>query len=343
MLKNSKPKISVVIPNWNGIDSIGTCLDSLLAQTLPPHIIVVENGSIDGSLEFIREKYPSVELVVHDKNLGFAGGVNGGIRRAIERNDDFVALFNNDAVADKNWLRELFVALEQDKRIGAATCKLMGIDGKRLDSTGDIYSIWGLPFPRGRGEPVTDKYDKLRDIFGASGGASIYRVSMLKEIGLFDEDFFAYYEDIDISFRAQLYGWRINYAPTALAYHQISATSSKIKDFTTYQTIKNLPFILWKNVPSSLLWKVWPRFTLAYILFCGRALQRRQFSAVTRGLLRTLLLLPKKITERRLIQQERVVTVGYVWQMMQHDLPPNAHNLRALRTKWWRLTRKEVK
>lgn len=343
MPKNSKPEISVVIPNWNGIDSIGVCLDSLLAQTLKPHVIVVENGSIDGSLEYIKGRYPSVELVIHEKNLGFAGGVNGGIRRSIERNDDYVALFNNDAIADKDWLKELVSTLEQDKRVGAATCKLMGIDGKHLDSTGDIYSIWGLPFPRGRGESVTNKYDELRDIFGASGGASIYRISMLREIGLFDEDFFAYYEDVDISFRAQLYGWKIRYTPTALAYHQISATSSKIKDFTTYQTIKNLPFILWKNVPGTLFWKVWPRFTLAYIFFCGRALQRRQFKATAKGLWRTLILIPKKITERHHIQQDRVVSLDYIWQIMQHDLPPNAHSLRALRAVWWRLTKKEVK
>src|ERR1017187_5120700 len=104
-------KPSVVIPNWNGKDSLGDCLDSLLKQTLKPHIIVVENGSIDGSREFVQEKYPSAELITHDKNLGFAGGVNSGIRRAMEPGDEFVALLNNDAIANEKCLESLVAAL----------------------------------------------------------------------------------------------------------------------------------------------------------------------------------------------------------------------------------------
>lgn len=343
MTKMKYPAISVVIPNWNGRDSLGDCLDSLQLQTLKPHIIVVENGSIDGSLEFVRENYPDVELVINKKNLGFAGGVNSGIRRAFERSDDFVALLNNDAVADKNWLKYLYDAVATTDSVGIATCKFMSIDHEHLDSTGDIYSVWGLPFPRGRGEAVSDKYDNSLDVFGGSGGASIYRVAALREIGLFDEDFFAYYEDVDISFRTQLYGWKVKYAPKAIAYHQIGATSGKIKGFTTHQTIKNLPLVVWKNVPARLLWRVLPRFLLAYTLFCGRALQRRQFRAVAMGLWKVIELLPKKTAERRHIQKARTVSTDYIWSILFHDLPPNAHNLRTLRKYWWRLTGKKSK
>lgn len=335
---HNKPQVSVVIPNWNGKDTIGACLDSLLSQSLKPHIIVVENGSIDGSLEYIQQTYPMVELVINDKNLGFAGGVNSGIRPSIERGDEFVALLNNDAVADKYWLENLVASLTKNQKAGIATCKFMDIHGKHLDSTGDMYSIWGLPYPRGRGEDVTSKYDTGTYIFGASGGASLYRSAMLKEIGLFDEDFFAYYEDIDISFRAQLRGWKVLYAPTAIAYHQIGATSGKIKGFTTYQTIKNYPWVVWKNVPTRLLLHVLPRFTLAYILFCGRALQRKQFSAVTKGLFHTMWSLPKKLIARRSIQKSRTVTNDYIWSIMTHDLPPNAHRLRMLRARWWKIS-----
>lgn len=331
-------KVSVVIPNWNGKDSLGACLDSLLAQTLKPHIIVVENGSIDGSLEFVQKKYPSVELVMHAKNLGFAGGVNGGIRRALERNDDFVALFNNDAIASKNWLSQLVKTLEAHKDAGIVTCKLQTINGDHLDSTGDMFTVWGLPYPRGRDEPVSDAYDHETAIFGASGGASLYRTSMLRQVGLFDEDFFAYYEDVDISFRAQLVGWKVRFAPAAIAYHQIGATSGKIKDFTTYQTLKNLPMVVWKNVPVALLPKVLPRFWLAYTFFCVRAAQRGQLWAIAKALGKLLLLLPKKTWQRWHIQHNKKVPVKYIWGIFTHDLPPNAHKLRTLRSAWWRLT-----
>lgn len=334
----SKSSISIVIPSWNEKDALAHCLDSLLEQTRKAHIIVVENGSVDGSLQLLQEKYPQVEIIVHTKNLGFTGGVNAGIRRAIERKDDFVALFNNDAVADKNWLDKLAVEMEKNDNVGIATCTLMSIDEKHLDSTGDIYTVWGLPFPRGRGEAVSTTYDKHRDIFGASGGASIFRVKMLEQIGIFDDDFFAYYEDVDISFRAQLAGWKVRFAPKAKAYHQIGATSGKIKGFTTYQTMKNLPWVIWKDVPTSLLPKVLPRFCLAYTAFWLSAVRRGQGWSATRGWAKSLLLLPKKLGERRHIQRNRTVSVSYIWSIMEHDLPPNAHKLRKLRSAWWKVS-----
>lgn len=323
--------VSVVIPSWNAVDEIGACLDSLLAQTLKPHIIVVENGSTDGSREYIAQKYPSVEVLPQKNNLGFAGGVNVGIKKAIADGFSYIALLNNDAVAHKDWLKYLVSALSSAERAGIATCKFLSIDKSHTDSTGDQYTIWGLPYPRDRGVDASDAHDKPEEIFGASGGASLYRSAMLEEIGLFDEDFFAYYEDVDISFRAQLAGWKVLYEPRAEAYHQTGTTSGKIKGFTTYQTFKNYPLLFWKNVPRQLLFKMLPRFTLAYCsIFVSSALGGRGWPA-TKGLLRMLTLLPKKILERRKIQQSRKVSVGYISSILVHDLPPNAAKLRKLR------------
>lgn len=312
------------------MDSLGACLDSLLAQTLQARIIVVENGSKDGSLEFLQKNYPSVELIIHQKNKGFAGGVNAGIRKSIEDGDDYVALFNNDAIADKSWLKNLVDDLEINTDTGIATCKLMDVDKKHLDSTGECYATWGLPYPRGRGEPVSDKYDDWVQIFAASGGASLYRVQMLKEVGLFDEDFFAYYEDVDISFRAQLADWKVRYVPEAVAYHQIGATSGKIKGFTTYQTVKNLPWLLYKNAPMSVFWRILPRFLVAYYSFLIMAAWRGQSLEALRGYFRMLVLLPKKTGQRLAIQHGRKVPASYIWASLAHDLPPNARRLRAL-------------
>jgi len=330
MKKQAVPRVSVVIPNWNGMDSLGDCLDSLLAQSLPARIIVVENASKDGSLEFLQSHYPQIELVIHRKNKGFAGGVNGGIRKSIQDGDDYVALFNNDAIADKDWLKNLVDNLVINTDAGIATCKLMDQNRQHLDSTGEEYSVWGLPYPRGRGEPVSDKYDDRVQIFAASGGASLYRISMLEQIGLFDEDFFAYYEDVDLSFRAQLAGWKVRYVPEAVAYHQIGATSSKIKGFTTYQAMKNLPWVLWKNAPFTVFIRILPRFTVAYFAFIVRAAWRAQSWAAIHGYYKMLWLLPKKTVQRFKIQHRRTVPASYIWASLTPELPPNARNLRIL-------------
>jgi GT2 family glycosyltransferase len=322
--------VAVVVPNWNGKGSLGKCLDSLQSQSIRTTIIVVENGSEDGSLEFLKTNYPQVTILSQQKNLGFAGGVNVGIRHAIAEGANFVALFNNDAVADKRWLEHLLKALETDPKAGIATCKLMNADRTELDSTGDMYTSWGLPFPRGRGEPVSDKYDSEPEVFAASGGASLYRVRLLEEIGLFDEDFFAYYEDVDLSFRVQLAGRTVRYVPEALAYHQIGATSNKIKGFTTYQTIKNLPWLLYKNAPNRVFWKILPRFSIAYFSFILSAVARGHIVPAISGYVRMLILLPKKSRQRWHIQRRRTVTPAYIWSNITQGLPPNARKLRRL-------------
>jgi len=343
MVKASTSNVAVVIPNWNGKDDLPACLDSLQAQSLVPHIIVVENGSTDGSAELVTKKYPYVTLLPQSKNLGFAGGVNVGITYALEHDFEYIALFNNDAVADRDWLKELMHALAENPKAGIATCKLISFDKKHLDSTGDLYTVWGLPYPRGRGEQVSDTYDKQTEIFGASGGASLYRASMLQRVGLFDEKFFAYYEDVDISFRAQIAGWKIVFAPKAIAYHKIGATSSRIKGFATYQTMKNLPMIFWKNVPWSLVPVVLPRLLIAYwSIMASSILQGRGWPAF-KGLLVHLKNHPHIFRERREIQRSRVVSDEYIWNIMTHDLPPNAHKLRTLRAKWWKLRRSKAK
>lgn len=340
MVKTSTPKVAVVIPNWNGKDDLPACLDSLLAQTLAVEIIVVENGSTDGSLELLNKNYPKVTVLAEQKNHGFAGGVNIGLRYVLDKNYEYVALFNNDAVAERDWLAKLVKTISSDIAIGIVASKFVSIDKKHLDSTGEEYTSWGIPYPRGRDTASLDAYDAQLEVFGASGGSSLYRTTMLKQIGLFDEDFFAYYEDVDMSWRAQLAGWKVQFAPKAIAYHKIGATSGKIRGFTTYQTIKNLPWVFWKNVPSGrLFWTIGPRLFLAHFFFVCRALLRGQLSAVCRGIGATSWKLPKKLLQRRRIQKQKAVSTAYIHSIITWDLPPGAHNLRSLRTTWHKLFR----
>jgi GT2 family glycosyltransferase len=326
-----KPDIAVVIPSWNAIDEIGACLDSLRAQTVKHVVYVVENGSTDGSVEFIGQNYPEVVLLLQPQNLGFAGGVNVGIRRAMADNCRYIALFNNDAVADKHWLASLHKTMTQNDDIGAVACTLLNGDGSRYDSTGDFYSHWGLAFPRDRDVSVKEVHREGGFVFGASGGASLYRVEMFEQVGLFDEDFFAYYEDVDISFRMQLYGWKVMFEPSAKVYHHTGTTSGKIPGFGTYQMFKNVPFLLVKNVPGRLLPGILLRFWIAQAAIYTKAVIRGRGWPATKGLLRMLTLLPKKLVERRRIQKNRNVSVAYIRSIIVWDLPPNASALRSLR------------
>ena len=255
MTPRNLPKVAVVVPNRNGKDFIRDCLKSLTKQTIACQIIVVDNGSTDGSLGIIKKSYPEIELIELPENRGFAGGVNIGIKKALDNDFGFVALLNNDAAVESNWLEQLVSDAAEHPQIGIVTSKFMRADKKHLDSTGDFYSIWGLPFPRGRNEVDGGQYDDKKEIFGGSGGASLYSSEMLKQIGLFDEDFFAYFEDVDISFRAQLAGWRVIYQPKAIAYHYIGGTSSRLGNFARYHSVKNFMLVYAKNMPSKLYFK----------------------------------------------------------------------------------------
>lgn len=326
-------KVSVVIPNFNGKNIVGNAIDSLLLQSIPVEIIVVENGSSDGSEGFLRRKYAdSITLLINKTNLGFDGGVNTGIVYSLEKNYEFTALLNSDAVADKDWIRNLLLKLEDDGNVGIVTSKILDLKGKRIDSVGDYYTIWGLAYPSGRGELDNGQYDTSRYVFGASGGASLYRNSMFRQIGLFDEDFFAYYEDIDISFRAQIAGWKVWYESSAKVNHATNTTAKKMSsDFMTYHTLKNLPWVLVKNVPLRFFIKILPRFMLAFSALIFSALSRMQFIAVLKGLMIAAIKTPKKLMQRVIIQKSRNVSYKYLSEIIVKDLPPNAHKLKRIR------------
>ncbi|HEV7454624.1 MAG TPA: glycosyltransferase family 2 protein [Candidatus Saccharimonadales bacterium] len=344
--------VYVIIPNWNGGQRLGVCIESVLAQSYKNLIVViVDNGSHDNSRAII-EKYAKqdsrVRSVYRDKNYGYTGGVNPGFELAVNEGAEYAAPFNNDAIADKDWLKHLVGYLDAHKRYGIAACTILHADGKTIDSTADQYTTWGIPFPRGRDEPSSARYDQDTDIFGASGGASMYRVSMLKKIGLLDQDFFAYYEDIDLSFRAQLAGWKVAFVPKSVVFHEQGKTSAQLAKrktdgrvattFTTKQYMKNLPFILVKDMPLPLLLHVLPRFCLAYSLFFLKSFTEGRGGGALKGLGLFWANFPKKLVQRRRIQKSRTVTNAYLWSLFVHDLPPNAYKLKRLRALWRRLT-----
>lgn len=334
MKDTSTSKVAIVVLNWNGIQDTLVCLDSLLEQTYQDFsIVVVDNGSVDDSVERLK-KYQlahgdKVDVIYNPHNFGFDGGVNTGIEWALNADYAYIALFNNDAVADKDWLKHL-VAAAEPKEIGISTGLLLRANGETIDTTGEYYSSWGLAYPRGRGH-LASTAPKGGLVFGATGGATLYKTEMLRDIGMFDEDFFAYFEDVDISFRAQLAGWKVIYTPEAVAYHKQGATSSKLPGFAVMQSFKNLPLVYIKNVPAKLLFPIGIRFYFAYWMMVGNAIVGGRGPAALKGVFTSIPLGFKKLPERWEIQRYKRVSTDYIKSILWNDLPPDQTGMRKLR------------
>jgi GT2 family glycosyltransferase len=326
--------VAVIVLNWNGVKDTLKCLDSLIAQDYKKlSVIVVDNGSVDDSLgkieNYIQKTDFDITLRSNKKNLGFAGGVNTGIRYALENKFDGIALFNNDAVADKKWVSSLVKCMD-DKKVGIVTGLLLHADGKTIDSSGDWVSTWGLAFPRNRGDSA-DKAPEAGFVFGGSGGGSLYRAKVFKDIGLFDETFFVYYEDADVSFRAQLAGWQVYYTPKAVAYHKQGASSKKVPGLTLYHTFKNLPLVFLKNTPGKLLLPVGARFYLSYWLIVGNAIKNGDGKPVLKGVFASIPRGFGALVKRNKIQRNKKVSSTYIKSILWPDLPPDQTGMRKFR------------
>lgn len=245
------PLVSVIVVNWNGLAYLPECLDSLAAQTYRAlDIIVVDNGSTDGSVEYLRSQAAGrLELIESPTNLGFAGGNNLGIRAA---KGAYVALLNNDAVAAPSWVEALVGAAESDPVVGMCASRIYVLSyPDLLDGAGLLVSGDGIGRARGRLEPG-ERYERGADVLLPSACAALYRRSMLDEIGLFDEDFFAYCEDTDLGLRARIGGWGCRYVPNAIARHHYSRSSAPYSSFKAFQVERNRAWVVIKCFPLGL-------------------------------------------------------------------------------------------
>ena len=242
--------ISVVILNFNGKRYLEDCLTSVLSQTFRDfEVIIVDNGSSDGSAEYLGTNYPWVKVVKNTRNLGFAEGTNTGIRQA---KGEYILTLNNDTQMDNRFLECLERMMKSDKSVGMCAPKMLFPDG-RINSAGICLSRSGAAWDRGMFEPDNGQYDSSQEVFGPCAGAALYRKSMLDEIGLFDEDFFLYMEDVDLAFRARLAGWKCIYVPEAKVHHLHGGTSSFGSDLAVYQGNRNVIWYVFKDFPLRLL------------------------------------------------------------------------------------------
>jgi GT2 family glycosyltransferase len=246
------PLVSVVIVNWNGRHLLGECLDSLRAQSFRDfEIIMVDNGSRDGSAEYVRARYPAVTLVELPENTGFAGGNNAGIRIARGK---YVALLNNDTRTDPEWLASLVREAEASPAAGMWASKILSYDRPDIiDNVGLLIYRDGLARGQGRLERDRGQYDVMREALFPSGCAALYRRRVLDEVGLFDEDFFAYADDVDLGLRARLAGWGCTYVPAAKVYHRYSSSSSTYSPLKAFLVERNRIWVLLKYYPAELV------------------------------------------------------------------------------------------
>lgn len=308
-----KGLISVVIPNWNGKKFLAGCLDSLLQVTKADvEVIIIDNGSHDGSVEFLEANYPQVLLIKFPYNTGFSVAVNAGIRHS---RGEFIALLNNDTVVEPNWLSEMMAVLREHPELGSTGCKMLGYDDRTLlDGAGDGYRRGGLPGRIGHRETDRGQFDQRRYILGPCGGAALYRRTMLEDVGLFDEDYFAYLEDVDLALRAQSAGYKSLYVPSAVMYHLgCGTTGSGYHPLVVRLSAKNNWNTIVKNIPFPLLLKFLPHIFYWQLYYFAVVIVRGgQVIPWLKGSFDALRLLPRMLEKRSQINKKRRVGLDYL-------------------------------
>jgi GT2 family glycosyltransferase len=317
-MAGTSPFISVVIANLNGEEYLPGCLQSLADQTFREfEVIVVDNGSTDGSLPLLRRDFPWVKVISLKGNEGFARGNNIGVEAS---SAEYIATLNNDTIAHKGWLGALYEAARQDSRIGMVASKIfLGRDGNEMDSAGMLIYPDGMTRQRGHGETDTGQFDRMREVLFPSACAALYRREMLRETGLFDEDFFSYCEDADLGLRGRLAGWKAVFAPDAVVHHLYSRTGGKYTPFKAYHVERNHIWVLLKDLPAASLllfpfYTIWRYSIQIYGLFSGRGSVARlaeqsgtlqMMAVVLKAYAGVLTMLPRMVRKRKEIWDRR--------------------------------------
>ena len=310
-----EPLVSVVIVNWNGRQYLEPCLTAVAAQEgVDAETILVDNGSTDGSVALVRERFPWVRVVALNENRGFAGGNNSGVREARGR---YVALLNNDTVPEPGWLGALLRGREDGGANALASSRIVYIhDPHVIDSAGDGVLRWGGAFKRHHGASV-EAATQSCEVFGVCGAACVIPKAVFDELGGLDEDFFASHEDVDLSYRARLMGYSCRYVADAIVRHHGSATVGRISGFAVFHGQRNLEWMYFKNTPASLLLRTLPGhlvYTAAAALHFTRVgllgpFVRAKFAALAG--------LPRMLGKRAQVQRARRVGTDAIWPLLE--------------------------
>jgi GT2 family glycosyltransferase len=303
-------RVAVVIVNWNSGELLRRCLETLDRQTRrPDRVVVVDNASSDESLNRARQALQTLrtlegtELIRLDENAGFAKANNIAARAA--REFDAIALLNPDAFPEPAWLEALVAAAERNPGV-AAFASQMRLDSSpdRLDGAGDSYHVSGRAWRNGHRMPSAEWPADDAEIFAPCAAAALYRRDAFDQVGGFDEQFFCYFEDVDLGFRLRLRGYRCLYVHSAVVRHVSSASSGYRSDFAVYHGERNAVWTFVKNMPAPLFWLYLPQhlvLNLASLLFYP---MRTQGKAVLRAKIDALRGLPAILERRRRVQAD---------------------------------------
>lgn len=305
---NTEPDVSVIIVTWNGRQYLGPCLAAVAAQDgVEAETIVVDNGSTDGTAEFVRDRFPWVRLVPLESNRGFAGGNNAGAREARGRH---LAFLNNDTVVDRGWLRALRAGIDVESGFVLTTSRIVYMhDPDIIDSAGDGLLRWGGAFKRHHGSAAHTAKEST-EVFGVCGAACLMPKGVFDELGGFDEDFFASHEDVDLSYRARLRGYRCRYVADATVRHHGSATLGSISSFAVFHGQRNLEWLYVKNTPASLLVRTLPGHLVYNVAAALYFTRRGALGTFLRAKTAALAGVPKMVRKRTHIQRTRRIAAG---------------------------------
>ena len=301
--------VSVVIPTYRGREYLVPCLDAVASQTRPAdQVIVVDDASPDDTAQWVRDTYPWVDVVALPTNRKFAGAANAGIRASA---GDIVVLLNNDTEAEPGWLAALVAPLETEPEVGFCASKLLLFDRRdHLHAAGDGYTIGGIPVNRGAFTKDDGRFDAEPWVFGACAAASAYRRELLAETGGFDEWLVSYLEDIDLSWRAQLLGYRCRFVPEARVYHHVSATGGQVRP--SYWCGRNFLLVLARDMPAPLLRRHWRAIASSQGRIVRDAVRHWRGEAARarlRGVLAGMWHLPGAIAQRRALHTGSAIDI----------------------------------
>ena len=309
MLVEMKPEVTVVIPNYNGLRFLPACLSSLAGQQQVNLLVtIVDNGSTDGSLEYIEENHPEVQVLPLPENMGFSAAVNAGIR---DSSAPYIFLLNNDTELPPDCVQRLLIVAEEYSQYGFFAPKMLSFSERSiLDGAGDGFLRGGAGYRLGTMEPDSEVYNQAGEIFGACAGAVLYRSSIFEQVDLFDEDFFAYLEDVDLNLRMNRAGIRGYYVPKARVYHIGSATSgSKFNPFTIRLSTRNSLYVLLKNYPLSLFIRFLPVISVYQACWLLFTIKKGQFPAWCQGIWQALKSVPSTRKKYHRIEKSALLSI----------------------------------
>ena len=310
------PALTLVILNYNGRSWLAGCLDALLAQRAAPpfETLVVDNGSVDDSVNFVRTQYPAVRIVENGRNLGFAGGNNAGVRDA---HSEWLVFLNNDTVPDPEWLSRLWEARQAHAECALIASRLVFMDDPSMvDSAGDGYVRAGGAFKHGHGAPA-DGFAASREVFGACGAAFMIRRDAFEALGGFDERFFMVYEDVDLSYRARLRGLRVWYAADAIVRHAVSGSLGTVSPAFVFYSQRNFEWAWIKNTPRPLLVATAVPHALYSAAGVLHYIRLGLGGAALRGKWAAFRALPSVLADRRRVQATRTAEVSDLERLME--------------------------